>query len=815
MTLGQDIRYAFRTFLRNPGLVAAVVVSIGLGVAANSTVFSVINSLLWGSLPVREPDRLMAIGDSTLSWLDYQDMREGTRNIFENGITAYFPLVPATIGGRGEPERIWGQAIASNYWSVAGAQPAVGRAFTEQEDKPGASPVVILTYGLWQRRFGGDPNILGKSVLINGGPYEVVGVAPPGFAGTLRALTPEFWVPLGLAGRIMPDFPSEKLKNQRTAQWLMLNARLASGVSRSEAQVALNVVKKRIDDQFRKKDEFRPGVALKPAGGMPFGDAKSLLGVAGIMMVVVGLVLLIACANVANLLLARAAARQKEIGIRLAIGASRGRLIMQLLTESVLLSLGGAAFGIFLAFFATKALSQLRLPFPIPITFDFTPDIRVFLFTVVLAVITGIVFGIAPALRGTRSNLVSSIKEDSGALGSFRRFGLRNVLVVAQVSLSLVLLVGATLFVRSLRNATRIDLGFRSDNVLMMTMDPKLLGYDKARQQQFLSQLRERVKALPGVASVSYLDSVPLSFGGTNLDYEAKSTQGLKTINGDTYNVGAEFFSTFAIPILRGREFDVHKDSRFVVVVNEAFAREAFGNEEPLGRSINIKENPVEGGNRPFEVIGVARNSKSRTIGEDAHPCVYLPLEAAPEEVMSFYGTSVVIKSATPPRQLEAAVREQVRLLDPNMPVHDPQTLQEQVDKSMLMPKVCATLLGVFGGVGLILATVGLYGVIAYSVRSRVKEIGVRMALGAPAGQVSRMVTLQGLALIGVGVVIGLAISFAGSRFLASLLYGISTTDIFTFVAVPVAMLLVGLAATALPARRAARVDPMEALRYE
>jgi predicted permease len=810
MTLGQDVRYAFRTFLKNPGLVAAVVVSIGLGVAANSTVFSVINSLLWGSLPVREPDRLMAIGSDTFSWLDYQDMREGTKGVFEHGITAYFPLVPATIGGRGEPERIWGQTVAANYWSVAGTQPSVGRAFTEQEEKPGANAVVILSHGLWQRRFGGDPNILGKSVTINGVPFEVVGVAPPAFAGTLRALTPEFWVPLGVADRIMPDFPVEKLKTQRTGQWLMLNARLAPGVSRTAAQAALNVVTKRIDEQHRHKDEYRPAAVLRPAGGMPFGDANVLLGVAGILMTVVGLVLLIACANVANLLLARAAARQKEIGIRLAIGASRGRVIRQLLTESILLSLGGAAFGMFLAFFATRALSQLRLPLPIPITLDFTPDIRVFAFTVALALITGIVFGIAPALRVTRSNLVSSIKDDSGALGSFRRFGLRNVLVVAQVSLSLVLLVGATLFGRSLRNATRIDLGFRSDNVLMMTMDPKLLGYNKEHQQQFLSQLRERVEALPGVASVSYLDSIPLSFFGTRMNYEAKSANGARTVNGDTYNVGAEFFTTFGIPILRGHEFEVRQNVRTLAVVNEAFAREAFGDGEPLGRSINVAG---DGGSRAYEVIGVARNSKSRTIGEAAHPCVYLPLEAAPDEVESSFGTSIVVKSATPPRHLEVAVREQVRLLDPNMPVHDPQTLQEQVDKSMLMPKVCATLLGLFGGVGLILATVGVYGVVAYSVRSRVKEIGVRMALGAPASQVSRMVTLQGLSLIGVGVVIGLAIAFAISRFLASLLYGISTTDLFTFVVVPVAMILAGLAATALPAWRAAQVDPMEALR--
>ena len=817
MNLGQDLRYAFRTFAKSPGLVAAVVVSIGLGVAANSTVFSVVNSLMWGSLPVREPDRLVSLGDGrSFSYLDYIDFHEQTKQVFENGVAANCPIVPGSIGGNGEPERIWGQLVTGNYWQVAGAQPMLGRGFTSDEDRAGgAGSVVVLGNGLWRRRFGGDTQIVGKKIVLNGGPFEVVGVAPPGFQGTLPMLVPEFWLPMGLMDTMAADMNPAKMRTERGMQWLMLNARLKPGVTRTQAQAAVNVVQDRINKTYRKKGEYKEPVKVARVSGMPGAEGQALIGLAAVMMVVVALVLLIACANVANLLLARAAGRQKEIGIRLALGASRSRLVAQLLTESVVLALAGGAFGLVLAFAATRALSQLSLPFPVPLVFDFTPDWHVLAFTAILAILTGIVFGLAPAIRSTRSDLVHIIKQDSGALGSFRRFGLRNVLVVTQVAISLVLLVGATLFIRSLRNASSIDLGMKPENVLMMTMDPKLQRYSPEKSREFLSQVRQRVTALPGVTAVTLLDSVPLSVGGTSFDFKANTPKGVQTFNADVYNVGSQYFEVMGIPLVRGRDFDRRRDGRKALIINETMAQRFFDREDPVGRQISTPDGPVAGSGVTYDVVGVAKNSKSRTIGEDPTACAFMFLEAAPEDLLSFYGISIAVKSSTPPRSLERAIRDQIHSLDANMPVHDTITMQEHVNKSLLLPRLCATLLFLFGGVGLVLATVGLYGVISYSVRSRVREIGIRMALGAESSRVSSMVTAQALALIGVGLVIGLGISFALTRFVASLLYGLSATDAVTFIGVPIAMVLVGLAATAIPARRAARIEPMEALRYE
>jgi predicted permease len=380
------------------------------------------------------------------------------------------------------------------------------------------------------------------------------------------------------------------------------------------------------------------------------------------------------------------------------------------------------------------------------------------------------------------------------------------------VALSLVLLVGATLFLRSLQNATSIDIGMRADNILLLAFDPKLQQYSKEKSTQFLDQLRDRVTALPGIKTVSYLDSIPLSIGGTNFDLRVADKADAKTSNADIYNVGERYFETVGVPLLQGREFSRGRDKN-AAILNEKLAREMFGNANPIGRHISSREGPEK--RSDYEVIGIARNSKSRTIGEEQHNVAYLFLENAPEQVMSFYGISLAAKTAGPPRRFESAIRAEIRKLDPNLPVFGIETMQEHVDKSMLLPRLCATLLGVFGGVGLILATVGLYGVISYSVRSRTREIGIRLALGAESRRVIRMVLQQGLGLVVAGLLAGLALAFVLGRFAASLLYGVSGTDTFTFVFVPFALVMVGTAAILIPARRASRVDPMGALRYE
>ncbi len=811
-TLLQDLRYGFRTLWKAPGLTAVIVVSIALGIGANATVFSVANGLLWGVLPVKDPGRLVIFSEgNSFSHPDYLDYRAQTSQVFE-GLSAHFPLVPASVGGTGEPERVWGQVVSGNYFPLLGVQPALGRAILPEEDQVlGRDAVVVLSHALWQRRFGGDRDILGHTVVLNGQSYTVVGIAPAGFYGTDHGIVSEFWVPLAMAEQIMSDLGKDDARTQRNNQWLLLNARLKPGVSRAQAVAAVNVIKQRIDETYRKDEKHHHSpVTLNPAGGLIGASQTPALSMMAVLMVVVGLVLLVACANVANLLLARAQGRQKEIAIRLAVGAGRGRLIRQLLTESVLLALAGAAAGFLLAALVARALSRFELPMPFPIVFDFTVDLRVAAFTAGLSLLTALLFGLAPALRATRPDLVAALKNESTVFGRPGRFGLRNALVVVQVALSLVLLAGAGLFLRSLRNASSIDIGMKPDHLLLMAVDPKLHQYSHEKSQQFLDQLRERVSALPGVRSVSFIDSLPLSIGGTSYDFKAPASEGRaeQTLNADVYNVGSGFFQTMGIPLVRGREFSRQSRDENSLIINETMAQRAFGKENPLGRQMIADKTP-------YTIVGVARNSKSRSLGEDPPNCAYLFVEAAPEKVFSFFGISIVVKTTGNPLGLVRPVRAQIAALDPNMAVFNTETMQEHVDKSFLLPRISATLLGVFGAVGLTLAAIGLYGVMSYAVRRRTREIGIRMALGAEPRGVMAMVLRQGLTLTALGLIIGLGIALALGRFTASLLYGISGTDLVTFVAVPAILLAVAMMAIVIPAFRAARVEPTTALRYE
>jgi predicted permease len=822
-TLFGDVRYTFRTLSKAPGFAAVIIISIALGIAANATVFSVANGLLWGTLPVRDPGRLVVFDEGkSLSYPDFTDYRDQTRDVFEGGVCAHFPLIPASLGVSGEPERVWGQAVSGNYFSAVGVPLALGRGILPSDDEvQGRDAVVVLSHALWQRRFGSDRGIVGREAVLNGQRYTVVGVTAPGFTGADRGLRTEFWVPLAMVEEIMPDLGKEPLRTKRRAQWLILNARLNPGVTHAQAVAAVNVVKKRLDDTYRKDEKnHRPPLTLNAAGSLIGGSETPALTLMAVLMVVVGLVLLVACANVANLLLARSTTRQREIAIRLAMGAGRRRLIRQLLTESILLASGGAVAGFALAAIAARAISRFQLPMPFPIVFDFNVDLRVLAFTAGLAVLTGILFGLAPALRATRPDLVGALKNESPGFGRMRRFGLRNALVIVQVALSLVLLAGAGLFLRSLQNASSIDLGMKPDHILLMAFDPKLQNYSREKTQQLLSTLRERVSALPGVRSVSFVDSLPLSIGGVNFDFKAANGAGRKPqqANADTYSVGSGFFETMGIPLLRGRDFNRRTGDEHVAIINETMARRLFGNEDPIGRQIT-NDNPLEGQTKadktPYTIIGLAGDSKSRTLGEKPANCAYLFLEAAPEKVFSFFGISLAVKTSVGPRSLIHPVRAEIAALDPNLAVFNTETMQEHVDKSLLLPRISALLLGVFGGIGLTLAAIGLYGVMSYSVRRRTREIGIRMALGAKPGKVLGMVLFQGLAVTAVGLAIGLALALALGRFAASLLYGISGTDLTTFLIVPAVLLAAAMAAIIFPARRAAHVEPSTALRYE
>jgi predicted permease len=808
--LRQDLRYAMRSLLRAPGFSIIVVISIALGFAANATVFSVANGLLWGLLPVKDPGRMVMFSEGqSFSYPNYIDYRDQTREIFEGGVAGHFPLIPASIGNKGEPERVWGQSVSGNFFPILETPMAIGRSIVPEDDQVSSrNRVVVLSNSLWRRRFGADANILNRDVALNGQRYTVVGVAPAGFYGVDRGIASDFWVPLALSEEIMPDLFADG--NMMKDQWLMLDARLRPGISRARAEVLLNVVRKRIDDTHFKDEKHHESVTLQTAGGLIAGSATPAFTLMAVLTVVVGLVLLVACANVVNLLLARAVGRQKEIAIRFAMGAGRRQLIRQLLFESFLLALTGAGVGFLLAAGAARSISSFQLPLPFPVVFDFNVDKRVALFTLGLSLITALLFGLVPALRASRPDLVGALKDGPVVFGRIGRSHLRNMLVIVQVSLSLVLLATAGLFLRSLGNASSIDIGFKPDNMLMMTMDPKLQSYSHDKTVRFLTQVRERISALPGVRSVSFVGVVPLSIGASNNNFEVEATKDhpKQSVNADDNNVGSGYFKTMSIPLLRGRDFISQTDDQHVAIINETMASHLFPGQDPIGRMIHQDK-------EQYTVIGVVRNSKLRTIGEKPTDAVFLFLNAAPEKANSFFGTTIIIKTFVNPLVMNQSVREQIAALDPNMAVFNVETMQEHVDKSLLLPRISALLLGVFGVVGLTLAAIGLYGVMSYSVRCRTREIGIRMALGAKPREVLRMILRQGLTLTAIGLAIGLAIALIVGRFAASVLYGTSGSDLLTFIAVSAVLLATAGVAIMIPALRAAHVEPTVALRYE
>ncbi|HVT99587.1 MAG TPA: ABC transporter permease [Acidobacteriaceae bacterium] len=808
----QDLRYTLRTLLRAPGFSSVVILSIALALAANATVFSVANGLLWGVLPVRDPGRVVMFSEgNSFSYPDYLDYRDQTRATFENGIAAHFPLIPASIGGKGEPERVWGQSVSGNFFPMLDVPMALGRSILPEDDTAARTHVVVLSSGLWRRRFAGDPNILNHDVALNGQQYTVVGVAPPGFYGVDRGIVSEFWVPLAVSEEILPDLKTEgNATDKRDDQWLMLDARLKPGVTRAHAAAVVNTVKKRLDDTWHKNDKTHEKITLQNAGGLIAGSATPVFTLMAVLMIVVGLVLLVACANVANLLLARATGRQKEIAIRLAVGAGRRQLVRQLLIESFLLALAGASAGFLLAAVAARAISSFQLPLPFPIAFDFNVDWRVALFTLGLSVVTTLVFGLVPALRASRPDLVGSLKDGPTGFGRTARSRMRNTLVIVQVSLSLVLLTTAGLFLRSLGNASSIDIGFKSANLLIMSMDPKIQNYSPDKTAHFLSQLHDRVAALPGVRSVSFVGVVPLSIGANMNNFAVDATAGHPAQNGIAFvnTIGAGYFQTMGSPLLRGREFIAQIDGPSAAIINETMAAHLFPGQDPVGRTIRQDKTT-------YTIVGVARNSKTRTIGEKPTDAVFLYLNAAPQKANSFFGTTILVKTSIDPRALAASVRQQINALDPNMAVFNTETMQEHVDKSLLLPRISSLLLGIFGVIGLTLAAIGLYGVMSYSVRRRTREIGIRMALGAKRPAVLRMILRQGLILTAIGLSIGLALALVLGRFTASVLYGTSGSDPLTFLTVSLVLIASAIAAILVPALRAAHVEPTTALRCE
>ncbi len=804
-----EMRQTLRRQSKAPGFVLAVIVSIGLGIAANATIFSMVGKFVLSPAPVGDPSTLVALHTTTrgeccnhFAWPLFSDLREEAKSF--SGVAGYHDLLPASIGGNGDPERVWGQATTANYFDVAQLGMTLGRGFASDEEK---LPVIVLGHRLWQRRFDADPAIAGKTILLSGHSFTVVGVAPPSFRGVDLPLDPEFWVPLGNLDELLPKTSNYESYDYH---WLAVMGRLKPGVTRAQAAAELNVLARRFA-LAHAETEKDGGFRFETAGTLSPRDKSAVMIFLGALTVVVLLVLCIACANVANLLLAQASGRQREMAVRLAVGATRGQLMRQMLTESVVLAMGGGLLGVMLSLWATRALSTFRPPAPVPLDLSVIVDWRVLLYTFAVSVGSGLLFGLAPAWAASRTILSSALKGEDILARPGRRWTLRNVLVVAQIAMSLVLLCATGLFLRSMQSAAGIDIGFRSRGILMMSIDPRDHGYSAERTVQLLEQLRERVAALPGVSSAAGTDVAPLSMGNRSDGFSVEGRPETLDLNSsvDLYMATAGYFDTMGIPLIAGRDFanEGVAEPR-VAVVNEAFVAQLFKKENPVGQRVN-------GAGVAYQIIGVVKNTKSRTLGEETRPVLYRSLAQSVGSDPSFLGYTVVARTAGDTAGLASAVRGEIRALDPTLAIFNVATMEEHLRGALFLPRLAGTLFGVFGIVGLLLAAVGLYGVMSYSVSRRTREIGIRMALGAQTGGVQGQIVWQGMVLTLIALVIGLGVAFAVTKAFKSILYGVRPHDLLTFTVVPLFLAGVALLACWIPSRRAARVDPLTALRYE
>jgi len=809
-SLLRDIVYGLRTLAKHRGATAIAILSIGLGIGANATIFSMVSRFILRPAPVGDPTTLLAVhtlpqGEqccNAFSYPLYTDLRDQAKSF--SGVAAYYELIPASIGGSAEPERVWGQGVTANFFSVAEIPMKLGRGFVSGEDN---APAVVLGAGLWQRHFNADPAIIGKTVTLSNHIFTVVGVAPPAFHGIEQILYTEFWVPLGNVANLVPHAPKE---SAREYHWAMVIARLKPGVARSQVAAELSTLALRFGKNNPATDAGNSFV-FEQAGTLPPRERNAVLIFLAALSVVVLLVLSIAGANVANLLFAQAAARQRDMAVRLALGATRARLQRQMLMESVMLGMGGGAVGLLLSLWATSALSTLRLPAPIPLDVSVAVDWRVLLFAFALSVISGLLLGLAPAWAAARPLLVNALRGEDALARPGRRITLRNLLVIAQISMSLVLLCVTGLFLRSLQSAATIDIGFRPANLLMMSIDPRVQGFTPAQTARFLAALQQRAEALPGVRSAVSTDVPPLS-GGNRSDgftIAGRPAKDASMTFAELYMVTPGYFDALGIPRLAGRDFNSETNAGpRAAIVNRTFVQSVFGGDNPIGQH-------VTGGNLTYEIIGVAGDTKSRTVGEEARPILYRSLDQTIADDPSLMGYTLVVHTAGDPATVEEAVRRQIHALDPAMAIYNEETMEQHVRTAYFLPRLAAMLFGTFGFIGLVLASVGLYGVMSYAVTRRTREIGIRMALGAKPGTVERLVLRQGMVLTLIAVALGWPAAWMLAKMASSFLYGIQPHDALTFALVPPFLAVIALVACYIPARRAASIDPMQALRTE
>lgn len=815
-TLWQDLRFGVRVLLKQPGFTLIAVITLALGIGANTAIFSIVNAVLLRPLPYAEPERLVAIwetgnrnpaGKSAVAYPNFFDWRTHSTS-FERMAAYYTNSV--TLTGVATPVNLRCAVVSAELFALLGAKPQQGRLFLPEEDKPNSTGrAVIVSQGFWQRQFSSDSNLAGKTLTLNGRLFNVVGVMPAGFQYPIEADPVELWVAAGVDGE--KDKPEDQANNeQRGAHFLQVVGRLKPGVEIKQAQAELDVIAANLEKAYPDTNT-RAGVRVISYHNDLVSDYRSALW---IILGAVGCVLLIACANVANLLLARATVRYKEIAVRSALGANRWRVIRQLLTESLTLSLVGGCLGLLLAWWGIEMLVRI-IPEDVPRLAEINLDRWVFGFTFLVSALTGIIFGLAPAMQASKVELTEAMKEGGRASSSSGRSRLRNALVIAEIAVAIVVLVGAGLLLQSFRNLQQVDLGYDTGNVLTASVEIPDTQYPKQEQAAaFYTGLMEKVKALPGVESASAITPLPLSGDTFSITFEV---EGRNIPKGELPNahfrvISEEYFSTMKIPLLAGRDFAASDGaaSQPAVIINEAFAQKHFPGEVPLGK--HLKPGISMGGEMKwYEIVGIVKNVKHRqSLSRDYEPEYYFP-----HRQLSFGNMNLVVRTKNDPRALVGALQNEVSSLDKNVPLYRPKTLEQYLGVAVSQPRFNAFLLTLFAGLALLLTAIGLYGVMAYSVVQRTQEIGIRIALGARTGDVLKMVLRHGLILAAIGLVIGLGIAFALTRLMSAMLYGVTATDPLTFAIIALLLSGVALLACYLPARRATQVDPLIALRSE
>ena len=809
-----DVRFSLRLIGKSPGFTIIALLTLVLGIGANTTIFSWINGTLLNPIPgVANTGELVSISLGTggpsafpLTYPDFVQLRDHTRTL--SGMSGYSMIDTMNLTGAGKPERIWGTLASANYFDVLGVKPVLGRGFVDDEDRtPGGAPVAVISYRLWQTHFQGASDILGRSISINQHAFTIVGVAPPLFQGSQTGFRSDLWIPVMMVEQLLPN--GDLIRNHHFF-WLAALGRLKGGIPLEQAQQELAVLMQLIARQYPEEHKGHENVTLTPLWREPFGVNAFFSTMLPTLMAISGVVLLLACANMANLLLVRSVARRREIAIRFSMGATRWRLLRQHLVGSLLLSLGGGLLALLVTLWTSGSLMLLVPPMNMPVDLPIHTDRRVLMAALAISILTGLIFGVLPALRASRIEPAAVLKEEAKtATGGATKGRLINALVVGQIALSLLLLICAGLFIRSFINAQQFNPGFNSEHVLLASYDLFPSGYSEAAGIQFNRQLLGRLARLPGVRSVTIGSRVPLGTGGGSFSVkpEGYTWRAHESMEVPDVIVGPDYMHTLEIPLAAGRDVSAAdtEDSQPVALVNESFARRYWPNQNALGKHI-----VTDVSSKTFVVVGVTRNTSIANLKPDPGPFLYLPLYQYYRAAMTVH-----VRVAGNPLAVAAAVEKTIQGLNPELPLFDVTALKTTIQLSTTPTRIAGTFVGVFGLLALVLAGVGVYGVISYTARERTQELAIRLAFGAGRRQVLRLILGQGLRLALIGTSIGVVLSILITRFLKDLLFGVASTDVLTFCTVSVLLCVVALVACFVPAWRATQVDPMVALRHE